>query len=87
MIAIHQRTNGVLCKTPLVLSGGEYETQEIAKYSISKYTNEQNVLQMAASCVQVHCVGNQTIVRAVHPACPHTAQRGRAGIRSGHMDL
>lgn len=67
MIAIHQRTNDVLRKTPLALSGGEYETQEIAKYSISKYTNEQNVLQMAESCLQAHCVGNQTIVRAAHP--------------------
>jgi len=38
MIAIHQRANEDVHKTPLVLSGGEYENQEIAKYSISKYT-------------------------------------------------
>lgn len=79
MIAIHQRTHDVLCKTPLVLSGGEYETQEIAKYSISKYTNGQNVLQMTESCVQVHFVGNQIILGAVHGECHHTAHRGWAG--------
>lgn len=54
MIAIHQRTNDILCETPLVLSGGEYETQETAKYSISKCTNEENVLQIPESCVQAH---------------------------------
>lgn len=80
MIAIHQRTNDVLCKIPLVLSG-EYETQEIAKCSISKHTNEQNVLQTTESCVQAHCVGNQLILRAVHPECHHPAHRGQAGDR------
>lgn len=79
MIAIHQRTDDVLCETPLVLSGREYETQETAKYSISTYTNEQNVLQMPESCVQAHCVGTQTILRAVHPECHRTACRGHAG--------
>lgn len=42
MTAIHQRTNEDLHKTPLVLSGREYENQEIAKYSISKSEHEMN---------------------------------------------
>lgn len=87
MIAIHQRTNDVLCKTLLVLSGGEYETQETAKYSNSKYTNEQNVMQMAESCVQAHCVGNQIILRAVHLKFITRHTEDGQGIRSGHMDL
>lgn len=48
MIAIHQRANEDLHKTPLVLSGGEYENQEVAKHSASNYAirNERRGLQM-----------------------------------------